>query len=442
VELAQSQLQAAEARVLADRFRHQSLAARIAADNARYQPGDAKSDNDHADTIESLARVASQAERMASLTAARQAVADGQQKLATARAQPVEDATAHAANVTKLETELAAASAAVDAAWSALAVDSSEYTPLGPQYPNQSTGRRRALAQWITSDDNPLAARVAANYLWMWHFDRPLVESVANFGRNGKTPSHPELLDWLASELREGGWRMKPLHRAIVLSRSYRMGSALDAGAAENMTRDPDNRWLWRFPRQRMEAEVVRDSVLAVTGGLDLTQGGPEIDHAEGLVSRRRSLYFAQHGEGKMQLLELFDGANVCDSYRRSTSVMPQQALALANSELTLRQSRLAATGLIESVSQQTAEAERDIQLVDRAFAQILSRAPTDAERALSLDFLRQQRELFDAAMPPAESADVSEAAPGAAPSADPETRAVENLLHALLNHHDFVTIH
>lgn len=443
VELVRTQLQAAEARVLADRFRHQSLTARIAADNARFQPQEQKpDDNDNAATLESLARVASQAERMASLTAARQGLADCQQKLAAARAQPAEDAATQAANVAKLETELDTASAAVDAAWSALAVESSEYAPLGPQYPNQSTGRRRALAKWITSDDNPLAARVAANYLWMWHFDRPLVESVANFGRNGKTPSHPELLDWLASELRESGWRMKPLHRAIVLSQAYRMGSASDAGAAENLTRDPDNRWLWRFPRQRMEAEVVRDSVLAVTGGLDLTQGGPEIDHAEGLVSRRRSLYFAQHGEGKMQLLELFDGANVCDSYRRTTSVMPQQALALANSELTLRQSRLAAAALIESVAQQAAGAERDALLVDRAFVQILCRAPSDAERALTLDFLRQQRALFDAAIPPAESADVSDAAPGAAPSADPETRAVENLLHALLNHHDFVTIH
>ncbi|MBX3415662.1 MAG: DUF1553 domain-containing protein [Pirellulales bacterium] len=443
VELERAKLRLAESGALAARTRHDSLAARIAAENARYLPEDPSVAPEDA-ALEELARAAARAERMAVLAAARQQETDARLKLATAQAQPNSDAAAQTANVTKLADDVRQAGDAVEAAWSALAADSTDYAPLGPQYPRQSTGRRTALAQWITSEENTLTARVAANYLWMWHFGRPLVESVANFGRSGKEPSHPELLDWLASELRENGWRMKPLHRTMVLSRAYRLDSAMGGQAGENLRLDPDNRWLWHFPRRRMEAEEVRDSVLYVTGGLDLTQGGPEIDHVEGLTSHRRSMYFAQHGEGKMQFLELFDGVNVCDSYRRTTSVMPQQALALANSELSWRQSRLAAQALLDAVRQQGATAgnERNTAILERAFVQILGRTPRESERRATHEFLAQQRALFATLPPPAEDTPPADTAPGTAPSSDAETRAVENLIHALLNHHDFVTIH
>ena len=147
--------------------------------------------------------------------------------------------------------------------------------------------------------------------------------------------------------------------------------------------------------------------------------------HEQGLTSRRRSLYFAHHGESKMEFLELFDGANPCDAYRRMSSVLPQQALALSNSELELRLGRVLARKLGR-------EAPGDEAFAVAAFEQILGRGPTEAERAASLGFLSRQRGLFGANKP--ESA-------GDGPSADPATRARENLVHALFNHNDFVTI-
>src|SRR5262249_52612969 len=147
-------------------------------------------------------------------------------------------------------------------------------------------------------------------------------------------PSHPELLDWLAVELMERGWSMKHLHRLIVTSSAYRMRSTSKSDNP-NLARDPENRFLWRFQPMRMQAEVVRDSVLWTPGQLEPNLGGPEIDQAQGLVSRRRSLYFAHHGENRMEFLELFDAPNPCDCYQRTSWVLPQQALALINSELT-----------------------------------------------------------------------------------------------------------
>src|SRR5439155_2039715 len=137
-------------------------------------------------------------------------------------------------------------------------------------------GRRRALAQWIAGRDNPLTARVAVNHIWMRHFGKPLVESVSDFGRNGKKPTHPELLDWLALELMENGWSMKHLHRLIVTSAAYRMQSK--AGGS-NATIDPENRYVWHFNARRAEGEIIRDSVLHVAGQLDPTIGGPVLEN-------------------------------------------------------------------------------------------------------------------------------------------------------------------
>src|SRR5205823_8204358 len=122
---------------------------------------------------------------------------------------------------TRRSSDLSARSHAEEV-WLRLADESTTYTPLGPVYPTVSSGRRLALARWIASPDNPLTARVAVNHVWNWHFGRPLVETTADFGRNGKPPSHPELLDWLATELMANGWRTKPLHRLIVTSQAYR----------------------------------------------------------------------------------------------------------------------------------------------------------------------------------------------------------------------------
>ena len=134
-------------------------------------------------------------------------------------------------------------------------------------------GKRRALADWLTDRRNPRTARVMANRLWQYHFGRGIVPTPNDFGKLGEPATHPELLDWLAAELMEGGWRLKPMHRLIVLSSAYRMSSR----ATRELAADPANRWFWRFPMRRLTAEEVRDSILAVSGELNLKAGGPSI---------------------------------------------------------------------------------------------------------------------------------------------------------------------
>jgi len=303
------------------------------------------------------------------------------------------------------------------------------YTPRPlPVYPATSTGRRLALARWITDRHNPLAARVAVNHVWLRHFGRALVPTEFDFGRNGQPPTHPALLDWLAAEFMERGWRLKALHRLMVTSAAYRMDSA---GDEANQARDPDNRFLWRRNVRRMEAEVVRDSVLYVAGNLDLTAGGPDIDHALGQTSRRRSLYFRHAAEKQMEFLALFDAANVNECYRRTESIVPQQALALSNSALALGQARLLGRRLAQ-------EADTPAAFIRAGFETVLSRPPTRQEEETCARFLADQAALL--ADPRRLTASEGPANP-VPPSADPTLRAREDLIHVLLNHHDFVTI-
>src|SRR5262249_26768807 len=155
---------------------------------------------------------------------------------------------------------LAVARAALDKARATLADESlaEKYSPFSPEYPRTSTGRRRAPAECLTNSDNPPPARVAVHHIWARHFHAPLVARVYDFGRNGSPPTHPELLDWLASELMESGWSMKRVHRLIVTSAAYRRLSSA-GGASQNLAADPENKFLWRMNAGRMEAEVVRD---------------------------------------------------------------------------------------------------------------------------------------------------------------------------------------
>ncbi|HEX8202099.1 MAG TPA: DUF1549 and DUF1553 domain-containing protein, partial [Isosphaeraceae bacterium] len=273
-------------------------------------------------------------------------------------------------------------------------------------YPATSTGRRLAFARWIARRDNPLAARVAVNHIWLRHFGQAIVPSVADFGRNGRPPSHPALLDWLAAEFMDRSWSMKALHRRIVTSASYRMASTPDPA---NLALDPDNVYLWRMTPRRLEAEAVRDSLFSVAGALDRTRGGPEIDHAEGLTRPRRSLYFRHAAEKQMELLQIFDGPGVTECYRRNESILPQQALALANSELALGLARRLARSLFAQVGPDPRT------FTAAAFAHVLSRPPTPAELAECAAFLQQ--------------------------GARTPLRARESLVHVLMNHHDFVTI-
>ncbi len=307
--------------------------ARLAADRAHWadppDPG-----------AEDLAEAARKAERSAGLLKAEMNLLEAQQKLAYALQEPP---AAAGALVKTREKRVSVASSQLRAAQTALGRAKNEYSPVGTLYPRKSTGRRTALARWIIGKDNPLTARVAINHVWMRHFGEPLVTSIDDFGVKSEPPSHPQLLDWLAVEFRENGWSMKHIHRLMVTSSAYRMQSWSNQNDHPNLGVDRENRYLWRMNQRRMEAEVVRDSILAAAGELDPTVGGPELDHHEGQRSRRRSLYFTHTPNENMPFLKLFDLADAEGCYRRYESIVPQQALALSNSEMSFSHSHLLA---------------------------------------------------------------------------------------------------
>jgi Protein of unknown function (DUF1553) len=310
------------------------------------------------------------------------------------------------------------------AATAAKAEGKPTYTPLVKVDPAGSTGRRLALANWIASKSNPLTARVAINHIWMRHFGAPLVPTVANFGLAGKKPTHPELLDWLAVELTESNWSMKRIHKLIVTSRAYCLSSANADGPSKSI--DPENKLYWRMNPRRMDAEVVRDSLLAIVGQLDPTLGGPILDEKLGLTSKRRSLYFRFNAEYKMSFLDQFDAASPTECYERRESVIPQQALALHNSSLALNVSR-------ELTKKLPAK-----EFVSAAFRSVLCREPTAEEKSRCEAFLAEQEKLFvnPKALTPFPAGEAVVAA-----ATDPAARAREDLIHVLLNHNDFVTI-
>jgi hypothetical protein len=290
-----------------------------------------------------------------------------------------------------------------------LEVVSTDYKPRAMDtYPAISTGRRFAFARWMADRANPLTARVAMNHLWLRHFGRGIVPTPADFGRNGRPPSHPQLLDWLAAEFMARNWSMKAMHRLIVTSRTYRMASTPSEADARL---DPDNVYLWRMNSRRMEAELVRDNLLHISGDLDPTMGGPEIDHQQGLVSKRRSLYLRCAAEKEVEFLKIFDGPSVTECYLRRPTVVPQQALALANSALTQAQARR----LAKIISADTGE--NDEQFIASAFQRVLARLATAKETETCRDFLETQTR------------------------SSSNERLRENLVLVLFNHNDFITI-
>jgi hypothetical protein len=232
------------------------------------------------------------------------------------------------------------------------------------------------------------------------------------------------LLDWLASEFVAQGWDMKAMHRLMVTSSTYRMASTPDDASAGI---DPDNTFLWRMNSRRLEAEAVRDNLLHVSGSLDLTQGGPDIDHQLGLSSKRRSLYLRSAAEKEVEFLKIFDGPSVTECYERKPSVVPQQALALANSELALGLARRLAHEL------STDAGTDDSTFTKRAFIRVLARRPTQLEARHCAKFL--SRPSSTAVTP------ISHPTTTDKPSADPVQRARENLVLVLMNHNDFVTV-
>ena len=421
-ELAMKQLATARAA-------HESLSARIAADKAKYglTPNANK---------EQLALAAGKAERELALCQAQEQQAAAVQELTAAKAalKPSDAATATA--VAAAEKKVADSAAALAVAHAALAEPSASYQPLGEELPHHSTGRRLAFARWLVDRQNPLAARVAVNHIWLRHFGAPLVDSMFDFGLRSPPPRNQPLLDWLAVELMEHGWQMKHIHRLMVTSSAYRMSSTSAGANAANLAADRDNRFLWRMNTRRSEAEVVRDSVFYTAGNLDLTRGGPDIAYALASETPRRSIYF-QHADEKMNgLLQTFDGPSVNECYRRSESVVPQQALAMANSDVALNESRLLAKTLSELANSDANAADKFIRL---AYEQILNRDPSGAELDECQKFLKLQAELLHEPEKLAPLAGGPKAT--VPPSADPIQRARENLALVLYNHNDFITI-
>ncbi len=420
-----------EARLATAEAERASVLARLAADEARF--GGAGDTN-------GLARAASQAERQFKLLASKETLAKAEadmesakQNSAAAKADKAKSDTKTA--LTKAETALIAAKKAVTDAEAALAKDSADYPAFSPVYPRASTGRRKALAEWIGSRENPLTARVAVNHIWARHFHEPLVASVFDFGRSGKPPTHPELLDWLAAEFMESGWSMKHLHRLIVTSAAYKRASSYESVSVRGsegrevkpltlshsrtltpaLAADPENKLLWRMNPGRMEAEVVRDSLLHLAGALDPRMGGQELENKDALTTTRRSLYYSFNPEsdGRSEFSALFDAPDPNECYRRTRSVIPQQALALTNSKLVHDHTPAIAKRLGAPTSDNAA-------FITAAFEQILTRPPSRAELAECEAFLMQQ----------------STAVPK-----DGEVRLRESLVRALLNQNDFVTV-
>ncbi|MEZ5402358.1 MAG: DUF1549 and DUF1553 domain-containing protein [Bryobacteraceae bacterium] len=262
---------------------------------------------------------------------------------------------------------------------------------------------RTELANWVTAPDNPLTARVMVNRMWHYHFGRGIVSTPNDFGRMGGRPSHPELLDWLANEFVAGGWRMKPLHKLIVTSETYRQASVspIEKQASE---KDPENALLWKHSRRRLTAEEIRDGMLAVSGRLNTKAGGPSVitpvDQAlvdllykpsqwavteDASEHDRRSIYLMHKRNLRLPMMEVFDAPDYQISCpKRESSTHAPQALELLNGEFANSLAKSLATRLDR-------EARTPPEQVELAYRLAAGRSPTAKEKQLALRFLERQ---------------------------------------------------
>jgi hypothetical protein len=295
-----------------------------------------------------------------------------------------------------------------------------------PPPDGRTSGRRRALAEWIGSPENPLTARVMVNRIWHHHFGRGIVASLSNFGKMGERPTHPELLDWLACEFVSRGWSIKQMHRLIMTSNAYRMASHYENAA--NQKADPENKLLWKFRMRRLDAEALRDTILEVSGKLNREIGGPPVfpkidasvlatmrngiwnTEKDESKSMRRSVYVYRKRGLPFPIFDVFDlpDQNVTCS-QRYVSTVPTQALTLLNNEFVLEQAHHLAVRLAAEAGP---EAEKQVAY---AYRVVLSREITDEERRVNLEFLRQRQ------------------------AASENASALTDLAHVLLNLNEFV---
>lgn len=398
-------MKVAEARVAAAEVDLAHLEAVIAATDAALA---GKKDGD------TLAKAASQAEGRAQKASATVDLLISEAAKDEAKIKAAKDA------IGKAEVKIAAQDAkytALKASKKAFETPAHNDATYGPTYSAVSTGRRTMLARWMTSRENPLTARVMVNHVWMRHFGEPLVETVFDFGRQAKKPEHQEVLDYLAGEFMESGWSFRHLHRLIVTSAAYRRSSSNAGADPATLAADPTNRHYWRAYPRRMESQAVRDSLLQLAGTLDPEVGGPPV--APNSPTLRRSLYFLQSRDDEDRFLSMFDNPDILACYRRSESIVPQQALALANSGVSLQM----AEKISRSIFGRHPSADR-ATFVDAAFFTVLAREPDDDERRACDEFWSEIGAIDDVKK-----------------SADPDAAIRSRLVHALLNHNDFVTV-
>lgn len=248
------------------------------------------------------------------------------------------------------------------------------------------TDPRIALADWITDMDRgagPLLARVIVNRIWQHHFGRGIVGTPNDFGAQGERPSHPELLEWLAGELVRSGWKLKPVHKQILLSASYQQSPAVNS---DNLKIDPTNKYLWHFQTRRLEAELIRDTLLSIGGNLDLSMYGPSIlDNTP-----RRSVYLRVKRSELLPIMTMFDAPEPTQSIgERVSTTVPTQALAMMNSPFVRQQAEKLSARIRPSDEVPVAAA------VDRAYQMALARMPTEVERTRMLAFIDGQRTML-----------------------------------------------
>ncbi len=270
-----------------------------------------------------------------------------------------------------------------------------------PRPDGRTSGRRLALAQWIGSPENPLTARVIVNRLWQKHFGRGIVATLENFGRMGEPPTHQDLLDYLAVDFMEHGWSLKRINKLMMMSEAYQMASSFEhEGSSKN---DPENRYLWRFRPQRLEAEIVRDSMLAVGGNINLAVGGEPVfpfipkdilagqfrgkweTTPDGPAAWRRGVYVYRRRSLPYPMFDTFDHPDMnVTAGARNVSTVPTQALTLLNNPFVLDQARW----LADRVSR---EASDPYSQIDLAYRIALARPAAEAEIAVAMDLIRKQ---------------------------------------------------
>jgi hypothetical protein len=304
---------------------------------------------------------------------------------------------------------------------------------IAPLWPGvQSRGRRLALVRWLTQQNHPLTSRVLVNHVWLRHFGRGLVASPSDFGRSAMAPSHPELLDWLATEFVRTGWSIKSLHRLIMTSTAYRQSSAVSEAALRG---DPENASVSRMPLRRMDAEALYDSVLKASGRLDPAQFGPpeelEIKSDKEVVPKgsskgfRRSVYTEQRGQIPPSLHEAFDLPRMTPNcVERRESTVPTQALQMLNGSVVWEHARFMAGRIMDDAG------EDEQKQMEQVYLRALSRPPSNGEVREGLAAMREFHKLW-----PARLEQDGEAAPrqGAA-----RWLTLANFCHAILNSSEF----